>query len=82
MIISLNIPDTQKELYIEAISILSEDWLENLYITLIKFTKQLELEELDNINKQNFANIAWMRKKEIKEKQKELNSFTFLINNL
>jgi hypothetical protein len=25
MIISLNIPDTQKELYIEAISILSED---------------------------------------------------------
>jgi hypothetical protein len=82
MIISLNIPDTQKELYLEAISILSEDWLENLYITLIKFTKQLELEELDNINKQNFANIAWMRKKEIKEKQKELNSFTFLINNL
>lgn len=82
MIISLNIPDTQKELYLEAISILSEDGLENLYITLIKFTKQLELEELDYINKQNFANIAWMRKKEIKEKQKELNSFTFLINNL
>jgi hypothetical protein len=25
MIISLNIPDTQKELYLEAISILSED---------------------------------------------------------
>lgn len=82
MIISLNIPEKQKELYLEAISILSVDWLERLYISLSNFTKQLELEEMDNINKQNYSQIAWMRKKEAIEKQKEINSFTFLINNL
>ena len=82
IIVSLNISEKQKELYIEAISILKEDWLENLYINLTNFTKRLELEELDNINGQNFSKIAWMRKKEIKQKQKELNSFSFLINNL
>lgn len=82
MIISLNIPDLQKELYLEAISILSENWLESLYKELSIFTKQLEHEELWKINKNNFSEIAWMRKKEIKEKQKEINSFSFLINNL
>jgi hypothetical protein len=82
MIISLNIPDIQKDLYLEAISILSEEGLENLYITLITFTKQLELEELEDISKNNFVHITWMRKKEAKEKQKEINSFSFLINNL
>ena len=82
MIISLNIPDLQKELYLEAITILSESWLESLYKELSIFTKQLELEELSKIDKQDFKEIAWMRKKEIKEKQKEINSFSFLINNL
>ncbi len=82
MIISLNIPEKQKELYLEAITILSVDWLERLYISLSNFTKQLEYEEMDNINRQNYSQIAWMRKKEAVEKQKEINSFTFLINNL
>jgi hypothetical protein len=49
---------------------------------LSNFTKQIELEEIDNIWKKNFSQVAWMRKKEANEKQKELNSFTFLINNL
>ena len=77
-----DIPDKQKELYIESILILKKDWLERLYITLTNFTKELEEEELDNINKQNFSEVAWIRKKEAVEKQKEINSFSFLINNL
>lgn len=82
MVISLNIPEIQKELYLEAIEILSIEWLEELYITLSNFVKQLENEELDIINKQNISQVAWMRKKEAIEKQKEINSFSFLINNL
>ena len=82
MIISLNIPDKQKELYLEAITILSKDWLERLYITLSNFTKELDNENLNNINEYNFSKVAWMRKKEADEKQKEINSFSFLINNL
>jgi len=82
MIFSLNIPDNQKELYLEAISILTNDWLEKLFINLTKFTHELELEELNNIENSNFYHVAWMRKKEAQEKQKELNSFSFLISNL
>ncbi len=82
MIVSLNIPDKQKELYLESITILKVDGLEKLYITLTNFTKELEEEELEKINKQNFSEVAWMRKKEAREKQKEINSFSFLINNL
>jgi hypothetical protein len=82
MILSLNIPDKQKELYLEAISILEEEWLEKLYVDLSKFAHELENEELNNIWNNNFSQVAWMRKKEAKEKQKELNSFSFLISNL
>ncbi|MCD5385256.1 hypothetical protein LRZ95_01160 [Candidatus Gracilibacteria bacterium] len=82
MIKSLNIPEDQKKLYLEAISILDIQGLEKLYISLTNFIKELELENLDNINKQNFYHIAGMRKKEAKEKQKEINSFSFLISNL
>lgn len=82
MIISLNIPEKHKELYLEAIEILSIEWLEKLYISISNFTKQLEVEEMNEINKSNYSSIAWMRKKEAIEKQKEMNSFTFLINNL
>jgi len=82
MILSLNIPDKQKELYLEAISILEEEGLEKLYIDLSKFARELEEEELNNIWNSNFSQVAWMRKKEAKEKQKELNSFSFLISNL
>jgi len=82
MILSLNIPDKQKELYLEAISILEKEGLEKLYIDLSKFARELEEEELNNIWNNNFSQVAWMRKKEAKEKQKELNSFSFLISNL
>jgi hypothetical protein len=49
MILSLNIPDKQKDLYLEAISILEEKGLEKLYIDLSKFAHELEEEELKNI---------------------------------
>lgn len=82
MIVSLNIPDKQKYLYLESISILKEDWLERLYISLSNFSRELENDELKNISKDNYSKLIWMKKKEKKEKQKELNSFSFLINNL
>lgn len=82
MIVSLNIPEKQKELYLESISILNKSWLERLFDTLSNFTKEIENNKLNNISNSNFSNIAWMKKKEANEKEKELNSFSFLINNL
>ena len=82
MILSLNIPNEQKELYMWALSILDNFWLERLYIKLSKFANELEEEELKNIWNNNFYKISWMRKKEAKEKKKEINSFSFLISNL
>jgi len=82
MILSLNIPNEQKELYMWALSILDNFWLERLYIKLSKFANELEEEELKNIWNNNFYQISWMRKKEANEKKREINSFSFLISNL
>jgi len=58
MILSLEIHDVQKELYLEAVNILNIEGLENLYKTLIEFTKEIEIKELEDINKNNFSEVA------------------------
>lgn len=82
MIMSVNIPENNKFLYIEALEILDENWLDKLYLDIVNFTETYELRELDDINKENFSNIIWMKKKEAQEKQKDINAFSFLINNV
>jgi len=82
MIQSLQIPDSSKSLYLESLEILDIEWLNNLYEEISHFIKNYEIKELEDIRKQSFSVIAWMRKKELEEKQKELNSFSFLLNNL
>ncbi len=82
MINSLNIPEEQKRLYLESLEILDINWINNLYRAIWNFIENIEMKEIDEINKSNFSNIAWMRKKEIEEKKKEINSFSFLIHNL
>lgn len=82
MIMSLQISESQKILYIQALEILDKQWVDNLYLELTRFIENFELKELKEISKNNYSNIAWMRKKEAVEKQKDINSFSFLINNL
>jgi len=82
MIQSIKIPEKQKKLYIEALDILDINKLNSLYIDIVKFTQNHEITHLDNINKQNFTSIAWLKKKEAVEKQEEINAFTFLLHNI
>jgi len=82
MIVSLNIPESQKELYLSALDILSETEQEKLYQNLTSFVKEIEMKEIEDIEKDNFASIAGMRKKEAEEKKQEMNSFSFLLHNL
>jgi hypothetical protein len=42
----------------------------------------MELNELEDIKKSNFTKIAWMQKKDAIKKQKELNAFSLLLNNV
>lgn len=79
---NLNINEKQKSLYLETLDFLDDVWLEKLYKSLENFIWQIEQREFESISKDNFWNIAWLRKKEAIEKQKELNSFWFLLNNL
>ncbi|MDR2641133.1 MAG: hypothetical protein LBC61_07835 [Candidatus Peribacteria bacterium] len=81
-IINLQIPDEQKALYLQALDILDENGVERIYATLINFVEKQEIKELDEIEKNNFAVITGMRKKEAEEKKEEINSFSFLINNI
>lgn len=79
---NLNINEKQKELYLNSLDVIDEVWLEKLYVSLTAFVEEVEMKELSDIKKQNFTSIAGMRKKEAVEKQKEINSFWFLLNNL
>ncbi len=79
---NLNIKDSQKETYLNSLDFLDENWLNNLYKSLQSFIWEIEAKNLDDIKKQWFSEIAWMRKKEAVEKQKEINNFWFLLNNL
>ena len=82
MIMNMEIPEEQKSLYIQALEILDEEWIDRIYSSLTKFVEEIEIKELDQIQKTNFSVISWMRRKEAEERKKEINSFSFLINNL
>ena len=82
MIQSLNLPQEQKILYIEAIQVLTKQELELLFSHLTKFIEKIEMKHIDEIRKQWFESIAGMRKKEAEEKAQEMNSFSFLLHNL
>lgn len=82
MIKWLKISSWQKNLYLESIEVLDENWLNELYNTLTDFVENHEIKEIENIKKESFSRINWMRKKEAKEKQENLNSFNFLLNNI
>jgi hypothetical protein len=82
MLMNLQIPEDQKSLYVQALDILDEEWIERIYNSLTLFIKDIEITELEDIQKSNFSSINWMKKKEAEERKKEINSFSFLINNL
>lgn len=82
IISSLNIPESQKDLYLSSLDILDLEWLDKLYIKLTNFIKEIEHEELKNNSRNNFRQIHGLRKKEANEKQQEINSFSFLLNNI
>jgi hypothetical protein len=82
MIASLNISPIQKELYFEALEVLWEAEAHTLFKNLVKFIEKIEIKELEDIEKQSYWTIAWMRKKEAEEKLEEMNSFSFLLHNL
>lgn len=79
---ALHINENQKNLYLESLDYLDMDWLDKLYESLQVFIWEIEMKNYEEITKNNFTKIAWMRKKEAIEKQKDLNSFWFLLNNL
>jgi hypothetical protein len=82
MIMSLEIPNAQKSIYLQALEIVDKKHIDIIYNDLIKFVEKYELKELEDISKSNFVNIAWMQKKEANAKIKEINAFNFLINNI
>lgn len=79
---SLKINEKQKNLYLDSLNFLDEQWLNNLYKLLEQFMWEIEKKQIEDIKKESFTKIAWMRKKEVLEKQRDLNTFSFLINNL
>jgi hypothetical protein len=82
MIMSLEIAEIQKSIYLQALDIVDEKYIDIIYSDLMKFVEKYEIKELEDISKSNFVNIAGMQKKEALQKKKEINAFNFLINNI
>lgn len=82
MIENIYIWEEQKILYKEALDVVSPDQLEGLYDRLLTFIESTEMKQIQDIRKENFWRIAWMRKKEADEKMEELNNFSLLLHNL
>ena len=82
MILSLHIQNEEKRLYIQALHILKNEELEELYIKMTKFIEKSEVKELEDISKQSFTTIAGMKKKEAEEKTQDINALSFLFHNL
>jgi hypothetical protein len=57
MILNLNIPEEQKSLYIQAIDILNEEEIAELYENWSNYIKNLEIKEIEEIKKQSFSTI-------------------------
>jgi hypothetical protein len=79
---NLQIPDDQKALYIQALDILDEVWLDRVYATITNFVKQVEVKKVEELQQTNIQLVSWLRKKEAEEKKQDLNSFNFLISNI
>ena len=63
MFVNLKIPESQKSLYIQALDVLDESWIDRIYNELSDFTNNLELKNLEDIQKNNFSFINWLRLK-------------------
>ncbi len=82
MIMSLEIPDKQKSIYLQALEIIEDKKIDKIYKQLSDFVEKYEIKTLEDISKTNFLSIAWMQKKEADAKKKEINAFNLLINNI
>lgn len=80
--LNLHIPEQQKLLYIQALDIVDEEWLDRLYKLLTNYIENIEIKNLEEIQKTSFSIITGLRRKEAEEKKEEINSFSFLINNI
>lgn len=82
MFLNLQIPEEQKALYIQALDILDENWIDRIFDELSNFVKNIEIKNLEDIQKNSLNKVKDLRKKEAEEKMKELNSFSLLIDKL
>ncbi|MCH2189060.1 hypothetical protein MK079_04515 [Candidatus Gracilibacteria bacterium] len=81
-LLSMNIPEKQKNLYVEALKIANNEDIDVLFKNITHFVENIEMKKIEDIHKKSFSEVAGMRKKEAEEKTKEINSFSFLISNI
>lgn len=82
LIRKVDIPETDKTLFLEAIWVVPDENIENLYAEVVSFIENFELKEIEEIEKTNFVSIDWMTVKEANNKKKDINSFNFLLTNI
>lgn len=82
MFLNMHIPEAQKSLYIQALDVLDEAWVERVYQTLSRFIEEIEIKDYQDLHKENYTVVQGMRKKEAEERKQEINNFSYLLTNI
>ncbi len=82
LIKKIEIPETDKQMFLEAIDICDDQKMNTLYESVSHFIQDLEIKKVENISKTSFVKIESLSKKDAEQKKKELNSYNFLLTNI
>jgi hypothetical protein len=82
MILGLKIDDQHKQLFLDSLDVLDTVWLESLYTKITVFVQEIEEKEMTkkvgNIKQHQEA----LSRHENEEKEKETNTFNFLLDSI
>ena len=82
LIKKIEIPESDKLMFLEAVDICDNKKIELLYQNVLEFIKDLEIKEVDKISQTSFVKIDSLSSKEAEKKKRELNSYNFLLTNI
>lgn len=82
LIKKIEIPESDKQMFLWAVEIISDEKIESLYEWVLAFIKDLEIKEVAKISQTSYVSIDWLSQQEAENKRQELNWYNLLLTNV
>lgn len=82
MILGLKIDQPHKELFLDSLEVLDTVWLESLYVKITVFVQEIEEKEMTKKIGTRKQEQEALSRHESEEKEKETNTFNFLLDSI